>query len=134
MQDYGDVDGSNVWRVKGEAAAQGGSLEAYDDGDNETLNIHGIKLFSVFRTSILCQSDSVEASDCSVDEIVQKNSSNSSVRNQNDSRDNAGDAEVDGISVRCQNNSRDDIRAAPMDDLNSEKSIPSLQVLFVCIN
>ncbi|ONK78083.1 uncharacterized protein A4U43_C02F14130 [Asparagus officinalis] len=43
-----------------------------------------------------------------------KNSSNSSVRNQNDSRDNAGDAEVDGISVRCQNNSRDDIRAAPM--------------------
>ncbi|XP_020274545.1 uncharacterized protein DDB_G0283697 isoform X2 [Asparagus officinalis] len=75
------------------------------------------KLEVLKQTSILCQSDSVEASDCSVDEIVQKNSSNSSVRNQNDSRENAGDAEVDGISVRCRNNSGDDIRDAPMDDL-----------------
>ncbi|ONK67836.1 uncharacterized protein A4U43_C05F4290 [Asparagus officinalis] len=55
------------------------------------------KLEVLKQTSILCQSDSVEASDCSVDEIVQKNSSNSSVRNQNDSRDNAGDAEVVGF-------------------------------------
>ncbi|ONK64055.1 uncharacterized protein A4U43_C07F21630 [Asparagus officinalis] len=65
----------------------------------KVTDIYQHKLFFTgnYRTSILCQSDSVEASDCSVDEIVQKNSSNSSVRNQNDSRDNAGDAEVVGF-------------------------------------